>query len=69
MFSGGSKGNMGRKELIQLPEVLVVGRTNFDYVNLINPFQPSIAFHKETSHLFCMAKQIYKLTNVLLARD
>ena len=52
MFSGGSKGNMGRKELIQLPEVLVVGRANFDNMNLINPFQSSIAFHKETSHFF-----------------
>ena len=69
MFSGGSKGNMGRKELIQLPKVLVVGTTSFDYVNPINTFQPSIAFHKETSHLFCMTKQIYKLANVLLARD
>ena len=24
----------------------------------VNPFQPSVAFHIETSHLFCRAKQI-----------
>ena len=23
----------------------------------VNPFQPSVAFHIETSHLFCSAKQ------------
>ena len=26
--------------------------------NAFNPFQPSVAFHVETSHLFCFAKQV-----------
>ena len=26
----------------------------------INPFQPSVALHKETSHLFCRPKQVIR---------
>ena len=35
-----------------------VGRVNFDYIQLIKkPVKPNIAFHIETSHLFCIIKQ------------
>ena len=30
----------------------------FQYSTLFNPFQPSVLFHVETSHLLCIAKQM-----------
>ena len=60
---------MGPKTKRRVQEWLsVVSVTNFDhirsangsspnFVSIINPFQPSIAFHIETCHLFCRAKQ------------
>ena len=35
-----------------------VGNVNLCFGLFINPFQPSIVFNKETSHLFCSAKQM-----------
>ena len=29
-----------------------------DFTALVNPFQPSVAFHIEASHLICSANQI-----------
>ena len=40
------------KSVLNVPKLFKVNDKN------IKPFQPSVAFHIETSHLFCRAKQM-----------
>ena len=54
-----------------LKEALVIFKGNslivmFIYLLTVIPFQPSVLFHIETSHLFCSAKQI---TGVCMKRN
>ena len=32
--------------------------SSVDFPDSVDPFQPSVAFHIETSHLFCRAKRM-----------
>ena len=50
------------KSLFSLKNVIVM----FIYLLTVIPFQPSVLFHIETSHLFCSAKQI---TGVCMKRN
>ena len=41
-----------------LPQYLIFQFSVSTGIGMINPFQPSVAFHIETSHLFCVGKKM-----------
>ena len=48
----------GNFRIFVFEELKIIQFPSGNYNYLINLFQPSVAFHIETSHLFCFAKHI-----------